>query len=138
MNELARKIDPMEDFKVKLQERVRNDIRDLLPEDAVAALVQKAIEEEFFKPRKVESAGYSGRMVEAPSWFVSEVIKAAEPMMRQAVSDAIAAHPDMIDKVVRAWADTNKLTIMATDRMTGMLGTLISDMSMKLQQQRGY
>jgi hypothetical protein len=138
MNELARKVDPMEDFKVKLQERVRNDIRDLLPEDAVAALVQKAIEDEFFKPRKVDTGGYNGRTEERPSWFVSEVIKAAEPMMRQAVSDAIAAHPDMIDKVVRAWADTNKLTIMATDRMTGMLGTLISDMSMKLQQQRGY
>lgn len=137
MNELARKVDPMEDFKVKLQERVRNDIRDLLPEDAVAALVQKAIEEEFFKPRKIECDSF-GRSKEAPSWFVSEVVKAAEPMMRQAVSDAIAAHPDMIDKVVRAWADTNKLTIMATERMTGMLGTLISDMSMKLQQQRGY
>lgn len=133
MNEIAKPIDPMADFQTKLRERVRSDIRDLLPEDAVSALVTKAVEEEFFKPRQVYT-GY--RHEDRPSWFVEEVTKAATPIIKAAVEKTIKDHPDAIERVIREYLDTNKLAVITTSALTDMLGSAIMSLQDTLRNGR--
>ena len=117
--------DPMADFQAKLQERVRNDIRDLLPEDAVAALVQKAIEQEFFKPRQVPTGRWTGDTKEGPSWFVQEIASAAKPIMEQAVAKFLEEHRDVIDKAVADFLDRQNLAFtIGTQLTSGLNGAL--------------
>jgi hypothetical protein len=123
-NEVAKKIDPMADFQAKLQKRVRDDIRDLLPEDAVAALVKNAVEDEFFKPRMVAEDRWSSPK-ERPSWFVEEVVKAAQPIIQDAVKAAIAAHPAAVEKVIKDFLDENKLAAATAIHLTGMLSAAV-------------
>lgn len=134
MTAVAIPVDPMADFQNKLKERVRNDIRDLLPDDAVAALVKKAVEEEFFKPRKIDE-GY-GRTKEEPSWFVTEIRKAAEPIIREAVGKVIAESPETVHKVIAEYLDTNKLSVVTAGMLTSLLADAIFNLNSTLQQQR--
>jgi hypothetical protein len=134
MNVPAVKTDPMADFQAKLQQRVREDIRDLLPEDAVAKLVQQAVEKEFFQPRRVDE-GY-GRSSEAPSWFVQEVVKAATPIIRAAVDKCIADNPAAVEKAIADFLGPNRLTILTTDHLTGMLSSAIISLQEQMRMSR--
>lgn len=125
---VAIKLDPMADFQAKLQERVRDDIRNLLPEEAVAALVKKAVEDEFFKPQTVLVNSWETK--EVPSKFMAAVVDAAKPIIAEAVAKVVSEHPAAVEKAIKDFLDENRLTIATTDRMTRML----SDMIMTLQQ----
>lgn len=131
----AHKPDPMAEFQAQLQERVRNDIRDLLPADAVAALVQRAIDDEFFKPRQVQDGSWGSRTKEVPSFFVEEVVKAAKPIIEAAVAKFVAEHPEAIEKVIKDFLDTDKLAVATATQLTGMLGAALYDLQQRLMNQ---
>lgn len=128
----AIKTDPMADFRAKLQQRVRDDIRELLPADAVAALVEDAVKKEFFQPRRVRKD--YGRDEERPSWFVEEVVKAAEPILREAVNKYIAEHPATVDKAIAEFLDQNRLAVTATSKLTDMLAGAIYSLQESLRR----
>lgn len=130
----AIKTDPMAEFQDKLRARVREDIRDLLPEGAVSALVQKAVEDEFFKPRIIVVQGYGSRDREAPSWFVEEVVKAAEPIIKAAVEKCIADHPAAVQKAIDDFLGPNMLAVVATQHMTSMLSHAIHQIEQTTQR----
>ena len=44
-------IEPMKDFEQKIKERLSKDITDLIPDEALTALVEKSIDRVFFKER---------------------------------------------------------------------------------------
>jgi hypothetical protein len=96
MNELVKNSEKV--FQEKLIGRIREDIRDLMPEEVITGLIERAIQEEFFKPRLVEDGRWDKRY--KPSEFVEEVIKAAQPILQAAVSDFVSANGDMIKTAV--------------------------------------
>lgn len=126
--------DPITEFQDKLKQRIRDDIRDLLPDSAVAGLVEKAVNEEFFQPRRVDED--YGRWRMEPSWFVTEIRKAAEPIIRAEVSRFIAENPAAIEKVIAEFLDTNKLTVTATGVLVDMLSGVIHQLSVTMQNLR--
>lgn len=126
--------DPMADFQNKLRERIRNDIRELLPEDAIQSLVKRAIDEEFFKDRIVDDRSYYGGTRKAPSLFVEEVVKAAKPLITEAIDRFIKEHPDCIEKVMRDYVNENALAIATTVQMTSMLSTMVGRLAEALQR----
>ena len=131
----AVKTDPMADFQAKLRERVREDIRDLLPEAAVAALVQKAINDEFFTERTIEDgSGWNSRTRKAPSLFVEEVVRAAKPIMDAVVKQYIADHPDCVEKVIKDFLDENKLAAATAARLTDMLSSCVMSLQETLRR----
>lgn len=135
MTQVAIKTDPMAEFQAKLQQRVRDDIRELLPEDAVAGLVKKAVEDVFFTPRIIKDPdGWSSRDRQGPSWFVEAVTKAAEPIIRDAVAKCVASHPDAIEKVIKEFLDTNKLAVIATTHLNDIVARAVFDLQEALRR----
>lgn len=134
MNVPAKPTDPMAEFQAKLKDRVRDDIRDLLPDDAVAGLVKKAVEDVFFTPRIVKATGWSGRDEERPSWFVEEVTKAAEPIIRAAVAKCVADSPQAVEKVISEFLDQNKLAAATAAQLTSMLSGMVMTLQNSLQR----
>lgn len=130
----ALKIDPMRDFQEKLQARIRDDIAQLLPDDAVADLVKKAVEKTFFEPRVINE-GY-GRQTEHPSWFIEAVTKAAEPAIARAVADRLSENNKHVERVINEFLDQNKLTVLVTQHLTSMLSGAIFSLDQTLQRTR--
>lgn len=95
----------MREFQEKVVAKLRADIGEMLPDAALAGLVEKAIQEQFFTKRTT-GMDYAGRPTDQkPSWFVEEVAKMAEPQIRA---------------YVQGWLDENKETIKkAVDEFLG-------------------
>jgi hypothetical protein len=127
--------DPMAEFQQKLRERVRNDIRELLPEEAIAALVQKAVNDEFFEKRMVrDGSGWNERQVQRPSLFVEAVIEAAKPIIAEEVRKFIAGRPETVEAVIVDFLDANKLAVATAQQLTGMLSSCVMSLQEALRR----
>lgn len=115
MSEQSRQLTPMETFQNRVMDKIRADIGEMLPDDVVAGLVQKAIDQQFFQPRTVE-VGY--RNVERPSWFVEEVAKLAQPILKEKIDQAFLDRKDEIDKAVTDFLSKENLTLLMVSRIT--------------------
>lgn len=104
---------PMEDFQNKLKQKVREDIANLLPEEAVSALVKKAIEEEFFS-REKENVGtsYHPQWQDKPSAFVREVVNAARPMLEAEIKKCVDEKKDLIAQEIAKFVEAQNLTLL--------------------------
>src|SRR5580698_1104647 len=77
---------PQQQFENSIKDRLRKDIGDLLPNEVLAELVKKAIEDMFFVKRTTrDSYGYTTTSV---SWFEEEVAK----QMKTQIAETIKAH----------------------------------------------
>jgi hypothetical protein len=108
------------EFEQKILERLRNDIRELLPEDALKKLVERAVDETFFKERRIEGR-YGGMERIDPGWFVTEVTKSAEPMIREAVEQFVADRRDVIQQAIDKFLTNEQLSIQIATRLASML-----------------
>lgn len=134
MGDVIEVSNPMQDFQDKLKARVRDDIRDLMPEGAVEALVKKAIEDVFFTPRVTHEGGYNSRRVESPSWFIEAVTKAATPMIDEAVKRCVERNPAAVTKVIEDFIDSNRLAVATTKYLNGMLSDALLQVLGKMNQ----
>ena len=105
--------DPMQAFQERVKEKLRDDIAGMLPDEALAQLVQRAVDEEFFKKRTVKVGGaYSSATEERPSWFVQEVTKVAKPLLEAMVRDYVAEHTEVIKKAVDEFLSSQNLLLL--------------------------
>lgn len=88
----------MERVKAKL----RHDIGDMLPDDAVEQMVQRVVNEEFFTKKQVPDPKWSGPsydrpLVEKPSAFQEMVMEAAKPIIERKAAAVIRASISRIE-----------------------------------------
>ncbi len=108
--------DPMKSFEEKVIEKLRTDIGDMIPDDVLAGLVQKAVEEQFFKP-VIQRDQYERIASEKPSWFVQEVVKVAEPVLKEYVKKHIGNWEGEITKAVHDFLKEENLLLMVMAAM---------------------
>ena len=89
-SEIAKPMTPMEEFQDNLKKSLRDDIARLLPEAALADMIKRVVEEEFFAKRRVEDKQKSNYVqtvyIDLPTPFQDMVMKAATPILeREAV-----------------------------------------------------
>lgn len=60
-------------FEEKIKDRLRQSVGDLMPDETLADLTKKAMNEMFFKRKLEKQGGYYDKEVETPSWFEDEV-----------------------------------------------------------------
>ncbi len=115
---------PMQAFQEKLKERVRQDIAQLLPEDAIQELVKRAIEDGFFAPieRSTPNYPYSEKV---PSYFVQEVAKAAAPLIRKAVEDLVREKEAEIYARIRQAVEAGLMST-AFGAIDSMISTMVA------------
>lgn len=97
---MSNELTPQQSFQEKMKERITKDLGDLIPDEMLQELVNKALEEAFFKPRKVRvKSGYSEKYESMPSWFEDYVGELLKPMMQKAVDDWIAK-PETLERII--------------------------------------
>jgi hypothetical protein len=103
---------PMQTFEEKVKARLKETIADMLPDEALAGLVQKAVDEQFFKRRQIKD-DYGRIKSESPSWFVQEVARLAEPLIKEHVAAAFAGRKSEIEDAIKQFvSDQNLMLIM--------------------------
>ena len=133
--DIVKDIDPMDSFKEKIIASLRDNIREMMPEAALSELVNRAVDETFFQPR-VDRDRWGHEKTRQPSWFVEEVAKAAEPMLRESVNALIKARRDEIDAAINEFVNDKNLTLIAVRSMTSDLSVAIQTAVLNLS--RGY
>jgi len=131
---------PLDAFKAAIQEKLRDNIGQMMPEEVLAGLVDKSINELFFTP-KVSTApnwnGYGTRpTVEHPSWFNQIVIDLLQPRLERAAKDYIERHSDDLDRMIAEAVERDKLLVifaqllgdLVTQGMSLAAGNLLSDL----------
>ena len=114
MDEIAT-ISPMETFQQKVVDKLKADIGVMLPDEVLTGLVQRAIDEQFFQPR-IEQDNYS-RRTEHPSWFVEEITKLAEPMLRKMLTEIVKEREPEIKKAIEEFLSTQNLMLITIAAM---------------------
>lgn len=90
---------PQQSFEQKLTDRIRESIGDLMPDEKLAEIVQRGMEEAFFKERTVERR--YGDRVQEPSWAVVVVKELLDEKVKGEVSKWFVEHPDEIEKIIK-------------------------------------
>ena len=122
MTETGRQLAPMETFMERVKTKLRDDIGALLPDEAVQAMVEKVVSDEFFKKRMVPKPGrnsWSTEMVEEPTEFQEMVIKAAKPILEQKALEIVAARASELEAAITEAMNAGlmKFAIMAFDQV---------------------
>lgn len=92
------------DFQEKVAERIRASIGDLMPDEVLKGIVERALEEGLFKPRTVVTGtdrwGAAQTKTEPPflPGFVADLVK---ERLDLAIREHLASRQDEIDLIVR-------------------------------------
>lgn len=103
MTETGKQIAPMETFMERVKAKLRDDIGSLLPDEAVQAMVEKVINDEFFTKKRVPAPGrssWSNETIEQPTEFQQMVIAAAKPILERKALELIAARAPELEKAI--------------------------------------
>ena len=108
-------------FQQRMFERIRESMGELLSEEDLKELLEKAIEKSFFEERIVQSSSYFGGNQKKPSLFQELVTEQVQPMM---------------EKAITAWLQDNSEQVTSTiDAVLkdGLLGALSKAIEQKMQ-----
>ena len=136
---------PLGDFGTKLEARIREDIKELLPEDALQRLIEKAVNDSFFKPRvlpRFSGGRYRTETYDAPSWFVTAVTEASEGILKRMVKEFVDDQEEVIEQVVTATLQDHFIAVMVGEAMIrkveGALTVIGAEMEQIRQNMRQY
>ena len=83
-----KQLSPMESFKEKVQNKLKDDMADMLPDDVLAKLVEEAVKDLFKERRREGTYGWQSEH----SWLQELVRQYAEGRIRTAVDAYIKEH----------------------------------------------
>lgn len=112
-NAVVENKNPMEEFKDKISSKIREDIAGLIPEDVIKQLIERAVEEQFFKPR-IENDPYNHyNKKEKPSWFVELVVKHSEEYIKEEIKRYAEENKEVIKMAMHSFLQENNLLLIA-------------------------
>lgn len=127
---------PMQTFEAKVKTKLKETIADMLPDDALDGLVQKAVEEEFFKPtRRNLGTDYQPRWEEAPSWFMQEVAKLAKPIIDARVKKEFDLRKSAIEKAIDGFCKAQNIALLMSAAITRDTSSAILEAAELIRQQ---
>jgi len=106
MNDLTTGAEALKKFQETVAEKLRGDIADLLPPDALRAMVERAVEENFFKDREVKEGYHTNRK---PSYFVEQVMAKAQDTIRELAVQYVEDNKDVFDKTIKNFLSDHSL-----------------------------
>lgn len=122
-NEIATNKNPMEEFQDRVKDKLKADIGSMLPDEVLSQLTQRAVDEQFFKEREVVTGGWNSRTEKRPSWFVEEVAKIAEPIIRQHIEHFIETHKQDIEAAIEQYISEQNLTLTASTMIASQMSS---------------
>ncbi len=134
----------LEKFQQRVTERLQTDIGELVPEEVLQAMVQKAIQDTFFKPKRIPDprARYTSDMIDGPSWFQEAVMNAAKPLVEAEAKRQVDERRADIEQAVKAFAEGHvfemAIASSITSNLSGLVGGLMDIMNENVRKMRGY
>lgn len=113
--EIAISTNPMEEFKKRVLDKLKGDIGSLMPEEALAELVQNAVKDAFFTRKEIPKPGrdyYSKETIASPSWFEDELTRQVEPLLKARITEVVEANKATIATAIDAEFAGNRLFII--------------------------
>ena len=98
----------MQTFEENIKERLTKDIGSLIPDEALTALIEKSIENCFFKPqRKTVGHGYNQRDTSSPSVFEETVAKLLEDKVKECFKTWLDENQEKVFKELSSFINTS-------------------------------
>ena len=116
--DIATNQNPMDQFRERVTEKLKRDIGEMLPDDVLQQLTQRAVDEQFFTERRAPNPRGYGSDVFKPPWFVDEVAKVAEPIIRESVQKFIDERTADIEAGVQKFLSDQNLTLLTVGMLT--------------------
>ena len=117
---MSNKLTPQQTFEKKIEDRLRSDIGDLIPDELLQQLVSRAIEKNFFEQVKhVEYNAYSAdKVTYTDSFFVQKIQSLLEERVSLSIDKWIAENQDLvaekIESTVKAAPETLVLNAISS------------------------
>jgi len=93
---------PMQAFTEKLQDKIRNDIAGMLPDDIIKAMVEKATHSLFFdRTKRNVGSDYNPAWKYEPSVFEQLVAETVKPIIEEKIREQIATHKDTVEATIK-------------------------------------
>ena len=89
-------------FQQRMFERIRESMGELLSEEDLKELLEKAIEKSFFEERIVQSSSYFGGNQKKPSLFQELVTEQVQPMMEKAITAWLQDNSEQVTSTIDA------------------------------------
>ncbi len=86
-------------FEDIILNKLRKDIGEMMPEDALKSVVEKAMERIFFDPLKTPRS-YGGFDVESYSWLEKECRALLKVRIEDAIKEYMKNNPDVVKKAI--------------------------------------
>lgn len=125
------------EFQAKMQERMRQAMGDLMPDEVLKGIVSKGIEEAFFKP--VETKKDYGRVEVEQPWTVRFLKAELESRVEKSVRAWIAANHEKLSDILKETLDAglSRAVLRAFDReWANSFMALQGDMNMRFDKIR--
>lgn len=91
---------PQQKFEEKVKAKLKENIGDLMPEDVLKAMIEKAMLEMFFtKKIETKQSGWQTHNIEKPSWFEEEVSTLLKETIRGYVKEAVEGEKETLKKI---------------------------------------
>ena len=123
---------PQQSFEEKVKSRMRENIGDLMPDEVLADMVKKAMNEMFFTRREKKADGWGGRTKVLPSWFEDEVSTQLKKQVLEEVRVAVEAkRAELHDVAVKLV--TEKMPEMIVSALLGVISQITTSNSYNTQ-----
>ena len=137
-SEVAKPMSPMEEFQDNLKKSLRDDIARLLPEAALADMIKRVVEEEFFKKQIVANPQHTSynsepRTLERPTVFQELVVKAVAPIMEREAAKLIERLEYKIADQIKQTVEEGA-TAVVMRALTGIINSSFSDSEQRMRQ----
>lgn len=97
-----KQIAPMDSFMERVKQRLRDDIGSLLPDEVLADMVQRVVNDEFFTKKQVNKGNnYNSNWVAEPTEFQEMVVASCIPIIQEQVVKSIKERSEEIDKIIQ-------------------------------------
>jgi hypothetical protein len=109
-------------FENNIKERLVKDIGTLIPDEALTALVNKALEKAFFEPQKgIVGSGYNSRTENKPSVFEQQVKEMIQPLFEAKIKEWCNNNSERIEKELSSFLNSR-----AEDVFLSAIGSMFS------------
>lgn len=93
---------PMEKLEARIKERIKGDLNELIDDEDIQALIQKALQEAFFEPRvEADPSSFSYRQITKPPRIVELVMEATREQIKEAAVIWMREHNEEVEKALR-------------------------------------
>ena len=128
-------------FQEKMKERMRAAMGDLMPDEVLAGIVAKGIEEAFFKKQqRPDGRGWGSGTIDYPSWLVEHVHVVARAEVEKQTKQWFVDNHERVAEIVRdslAGGIVAAVARAADNMFQGSFSTFAVSISQQLANIRG-